>query len=294
MLGGDPFGMTVAGLRLSRIANGVAELHGETARKMWAHVEEAAPIVAVTNGVHPPTWQDQRIRVAYAQDTLWETHQQLKRELSDSPTHRQPVHIDGWSLLRPRARPTSAASDRQHPKSSSRCSPSTAAVVLGQGTPRERRQGHRREPGARLAALPGTVLRENYTESRPPATRAATLRTPAPRSRLGHLGHDGGMTRAPPERARGWWPDGCEPASTEADRRRLRGLDRNPTAQDSHDRASLSAPSHRGAARTPTRALTAMMRARSVSIWKFSARMLEDYYVRLYREPASERAVSAA
>jgi starch phosphorylase len=68
VIGGDPFSMTVAGLRLSRIANGVAELHGETARHMWRHVDDAAPIVSVTNGVHQPTWQDARIRAALVPD----------------------------------------------------------------------------------------------------------------------------------------------------------------------------------------------------------------------------------
>ena len=38
-IGGDPFNMTVAGLRLARSANAVAQLHGETARAMWAHVD---------------------------------------------------------------------------------------------------------------------------------------------------------------------------------------------------------------------------------------------------------------
>ena len=60
-IGGDPFNMTVAGLRLARSANAVAQLHGETARAMWAHVDGAAPIIAVTNGVHVGTWQDPRI-----------------------------------------------------------------------------------------------------------------------------------------------------------------------------------------------------------------------------------------
>jgi glycogen phosphorylase len=60
-IGGDPFNMTVAGLRLARAANAVAQLHGETARRMWAHVEGRAPIIAITNGVHAGTWQDARI-----------------------------------------------------------------------------------------------------------------------------------------------------------------------------------------------------------------------------------------
>ncbi|PYM58937.1 MAG: alpha-glucan family phosphorylase, partial [Candidatus Rokuibacteriota bacterium] len=38
-IGGDPFNMTAAGLRLARRANAVAQLHGETARRMWAEVE---------------------------------------------------------------------------------------------------------------------------------------------------------------------------------------------------------------------------------------------------------------
>src|SRR5258706_9259851 len=38
-IGGDPFNMTVAGLRLAHLSNAVAQLHGETARAMWAHVK---------------------------------------------------------------------------------------------------------------------------------------------------------------------------------------------------------------------------------------------------------------
>jgi starch phosphorylase len=91
LVGGDPFSMTVAGLRLARIANGVAELHGETAREMWKEVEGAAPIISVTNGVHAPTWQDARIRAALVADKtrerqdaeLWQAHQDMKGELLD-------------------------------------------------------------------------------------------------------------------------------------------------------------------------------------------------------------------
>ena len=67
-IGGDPFNMTVAGLRLARLANAVAKLHGETARTMWAHVEDAAPIISITNGVHLGTWQDPRVRAAVVAD----------------------------------------------------------------------------------------------------------------------------------------------------------------------------------------------------------------------------------
>jgi starch phosphorylase len=57
----EPFGMTPLGLRVSRAANGVSEIHGRVARAMWAHLyvgiaDADVPIDAVTNGVHVPSW----------------------------------------------------------------------------------------------------------------------------------------------------------------------------------------------------------------------------------------------
>lgn len=80
-IGGDPFNMTVAGLRLSRAANAVAQLHGETARAMWAYVQDAAPILAITNGVHAPTWQSEAVRTAATPEALWKAHTAHKTEL---------------------------------------------------------------------------------------------------------------------------------------------------------------------------------------------------------------------
>src|SRR5690606_31809679 len=37
-IGGDPFNMTVAGLRLATLTNAVSQLHGETAQAMWHQV----------------------------------------------------------------------------------------------------------------------------------------------------------------------------------------------------------------------------------------------------------------
>ena len=53
--------MTVFALKLSAYANGVAKLHGEVSRKMWAGLWprlplDEVPISSVTNGVHPRTW----------------------------------------------------------------------------------------------------------------------------------------------------------------------------------------------------------------------------------------------
>src|SRR5690606_28061263 len=81
-LGGDPFNMTVGALRLSRVANGVAQLHGETARRMWADVDRRAAILAITNGVHVPTWADPAMLAAAESGAdLWEPHQANKRAL---------------------------------------------------------------------------------------------------------------------------------------------------------------------------------------------------------------------
>ena len=81
-LGGNPFSMTVAGLRLATRANAVAKIHADTARSMWAHVEDSAPIMAITNGVHRQTWQDATIAAsATNSDALWKSHQVLKNQL---------------------------------------------------------------------------------------------------------------------------------------------------------------------------------------------------------------------
>jgi starch phosphorylase len=57
----SPFSMFVLALRLSQYCNGVSELHGRIARRMWAQVwpgrpEEEVPIGHITNGVHGPSW----------------------------------------------------------------------------------------------------------------------------------------------------------------------------------------------------------------------------------------------
>jgi len=99
-IGGNPFNMTVAGLRLSRLANAVAQLHGKTACKMWANVKDAAPIIAITNGVHPGTWQNPAIRQAFADGaSLWEPHQKAKRLLIQEIEKQTGVKLHEDKLL---------------------------------------------------------------------------------------------------------------------------------------------------------------------------------------------------
>ncbi len=55
------FSMFVLGLRMSQFCNGVSQLHGSVARKMWANIwpdrpVDEIPITHVTNGAHVPSW----------------------------------------------------------------------------------------------------------------------------------------------------------------------------------------------------------------------------------------------
>jgi glycogen phosphorylase len=107
---GEPFCMTVLGLKLARRVNAVSSLHGEVSRAMWRGLypsgsEDEVPIGHVTNGVHVPSWLAPQMRRLYdrhlgvgwqrqsgASQTwsaiesvddgeLWETHLALKAQL---------------------------------------------------------------------------------------------------------------------------------------------------------------------------------------------------------------------
>jgi starch phosphorylase len=94
-LGGDPFNMTVAGLRLAYRANAVSKLHAEVSRVMWQDVTGACAILPITNGVHLPTWQDPRIREALGSASgLLATHETMKRELLDALAARTGQRLD--------------------------------------------------------------------------------------------------------------------------------------------------------------------------------------------------------
>jgi starch phosphorylase len=99
-IGNDPFSNTVAGLRLAKISNGVAQLHGVTARNMWEHVEGKSPIKAITNGVHRKSWVDSRIYNAFENgDDLIPVHQQLKSELINYVNDKTGAKLDKDKLL---------------------------------------------------------------------------------------------------------------------------------------------------------------------------------------------------
>jgi starch phosphorylase len=99
-IGGTPFNMTVAGLRLCRGANAVAQLHGETACEMWKPVNNRPEIIAITNGVHNPTWQAPEIVSALPnKEQVWDAHQALKIKTINFIAERSGVKLDPEALL---------------------------------------------------------------------------------------------------------------------------------------------------------------------------------------------------
>lgn len=80
-LGGENFSLTVAALRLSRIANAVSQLHGLVANKMWEWVDGRCPIRAITNAVNIHYWQDARIGAAKTAKELLKAKRDMKVEL---------------------------------------------------------------------------------------------------------------------------------------------------------------------------------------------------------------------
>ncbi|MDU0478003.1 alpha-glucan family phosphorylase [Staphylococcus chromogenes] len=117
----DPhrFNMAHMGLRLSQHANGVAKLHGEVSREMFASLypgyePEEVPIGSVTNGVHLPTWTKPEMRdiierfadhadlsiadewpntQAVSDEELWQTRNKLRADLVE--VARNSLHQSG-------------------------------------------------------------------------------------------------------------------------------------------------------------------------------------------------------
>jgi starch phosphorylase len=99
-LGGAPFNMTVGALRMSKKSNAVAQLHGETANKMWAHVDNRSEIVPITNAIHLPTWVDANmIKTAESDGDLWQAHMKNKRDLVAFVKERTGATLNENNLL---------------------------------------------------------------------------------------------------------------------------------------------------------------------------------------------------
>ena len=68
--GAETFSMPILALHMAGKCNGVSELHGQVARKMWNFIwpdkpENEVPITHITNGVHTGSWLARRLRTLY-------------------------------------------------------------------------------------------------------------------------------------------------------------------------------------------------------------------------------------
>ncbi len=66
----SPFSMSVFAIRMSQYCNGVSQLHGKVARRMWSRLwhgrpENEVPISHVTNGIHVSTWISPEIAMLF-------------------------------------------------------------------------------------------------------------------------------------------------------------------------------------------------------------------------------------
>ncbi|HRN91831.1 MAG TPA: alpha-glucan family phosphorylase [Ferruginibacter sp.] len=59
--GDNMFNHSLAALRMSRLANGVSQLHGEVSRQMWSRFEHIAPIRSITNAQNWHYWADKQM-----------------------------------------------------------------------------------------------------------------------------------------------------------------------------------------------------------------------------------------
>jgi starch phosphorylase len=301
-IGGDPFGMTVAGLKLSRVANGVAELHGETSRKMWRGIDDAAPIVAVTNGVHPPTWQDLRVREAYGAEPvdLWTAHQACKRELLAEVKARTQVVLREDRLLIGFARRAAAYKRNdlilRSPEVIDRHLADGKVQILfaGKAHPHD---ADGKKIVANLAAMAkryagSVVFLENYDmKIGRLLTRGCDVWLNNPRRPMEASGTSGmkaamnGVLNL--SILDGWWPEGCEHGKNGWQI----GDGFEGPGQDEHDLGALYKvlegevmPAYYD---DPARWREMMRGSIEMSQWRFSSdRMIEDYYVRLYRADA--------
>jgi len=295
-LGGDPFNMTVAGLRLSRLANAVSQLHGHTARAMWAHVHDGAPIIAITNGVHVGTWQDSRIPAGLATDEALEAARvALKAELLAAVEARTHVRLDPHALTIGFAR-RAATYKRQDLllRDPDRLAPllkrrRVQLVFSGKAHPSD-------QAGKAVIALLIKTIRqwpesivylENYDMRLARLlTRGCDLWLNTPMRPLEASGTSGmkaamnGVLNL--SVLDGWWPEGCEPGVTGW----AIGDDAEGPDQDARDLRSLYdtlegevLPAFDDRARW-----TRMMRASiRMAVERFSSeRMVKEYFARLY------------
>ena len=307
-IGGRPFNMTVAGLRLASRANAVAELHGETARKMWSHIEDGAPIFAITNGVDHRVWQDARIRDAASDEALTSARAACRSELRDEVRRACGVELDPRALTIGFARrataykrPTLLFHDRARAEAlldSGR----VQLVFAGKAHPRDAGGRaliaelvalSRRHPG-RVVFLPDYDLRLGRL-----LTRGCDVWLNTPRRPLEACGTSGmkaamnGVLNV--SILDGWWVEGCEHNVTgwRIGDERAHEADADADRADADALHALLQDEVLPAFTDRARWLSMMRASIEMAVERFSAdRMVRDYYQTLYREAPLRKAAS--
>jgi starch phosphorylase len=83
-ISGDTLNYTLTALRLSRIANGVSQIHAKVAQSMWQGNEGVCPIIHITNAQNKKFWKDDVLEEAIKNnddELLIKRKKELKREL---------------------------------------------------------------------------------------------------------------------------------------------------------------------------------------------------------------------
>ena len=314
-IGGDPFSMTVAGLRLVA----ARERRRRAARRDRARDVEGRRRARRRSSRSPtactqPTWQDARIRAALVPDKarerqdaeLWAAHQRDEARAARGGRARAPARtcsadglLDRLRAARrrvqarrpdPRRRARAQAAVRsRHPASSTRARRTRA-------TSRARRWSA--GSSTRRSKHPGNVVfLENY-DMRLGAllTRGADVWLNNPRRPLeasGTCGMKAAMNGVPNlSILDGWWPEGCEHGVTGW---KIGDPDPNDDPFDEKDerarrqarpRAPPPRARDRGAARVSrsrARGSSIMRASIAMSQWRFSSdRMIEDYVTKVY------------
>jgi len=94
LIGGDPFNMTVAGLKLAKLSNGVSQMHAEVARKMWNWVPEASPIIGITNAIHKDSWQDSQFAQVKTPEEANKRKSEMRTELIEYIHEQMGILLD--------------------------------------------------------------------------------------------------------------------------------------------------------------------------------------------------------
>lgn len=99
-IGGEPFNMTVAALKISKIANSISECHCREVNSNWDGIKDKCKIINITNGIHMPTWADNEIEAAYRKDgDLWQLHSKNKQRLIDYIFNTKKIKLNNEKLL---------------------------------------------------------------------------------------------------------------------------------------------------------------------------------------------------